>query len=453
MKQFRLYIIFLFIVYGYLPLAFAQEKLYAVAPTVLLHTTREMKTPGFWISRHSNPDTIVLDNEEIEEFNQKSKASGLILDIFKIPGSQQKGGFKREFELAFKEFGSRELYQHDGQKADAGFYDAVLKNMNLEPLPDTISNSQYGFIVKFSDQRFFPTVQGLYAIPGDYDFDELQNSDLDAGTPVSVWHESLDGQWLYVESDISLGWVKKENVALCDKKDIEEFLKIKKFIVITSPKADSYSDKYFRQTFDYVRMGVRLPLIDKGKDFYAVRWPIRNADGRCDFLKAYIKKENAHAGFLSYTPRHTIEQAFQLLDAPYGWGGANGEQDCSRFLQEVFATVGISLPRDSKNQKLTGQLLAQFDENTADQQKLEALQKATGGITILPMKGHIMLYLGMVDSRPYAIHAVWAYREPDGKEDRVRVINRVVVSDLSLGEGSKKGSLLRRLSKIVQIDK
>ena len=57
-----------------------------------------------------------------------------------------------------------------------------------------------------------------------------------------------------------------------------------------------------------------------------------------------------------------------------------------------------------------------------------------------------MLYLGMLENRPYAIHAVWAYREPLGEEDQVHVINRVVVSDLDLGDGSKKGSLFKRLT-------
>jgi hypothetical protein len=129
----------------------------------------------------------------------------------------------------------------------------------------------------------------------------------------------------------------------------------------------------------------------------------------------------------------------------------HGEQDCSAFLDEVFAVMGIILPRDSKDQAQTGQMLAQFEEKTLGPQKIEAFGGVLGGITLLPMKGHIMLYLGMVDERPYAIHAVWAYRERKGDKDVPRVMNRVVVSDLSLGEGSQKGSLLKRLSKIVEI--
>jgi cell wall-associated NlpC family hydrolase len=138
-----------------------------------------------------------------------------------------------------------------------------------------------------------------------------------------------------------------------------------------------------------------------------------------------------------------------MLHQPYGWGGMYGAQDCSRFLQEVYATVGIELPRDSKDQIQAGELLAAWEGNasTADKQRL--LEKsAVGGVTVLGMKGHIMIYLGAVDGRAYAVHGVWAYRRPGRGDDAVVVLNRVVVSDLTLGEGSKRGSLLERLNMV-----
>jgi len=162
---------------------------------------------------------------------------------------------------------------------------------------------------------------------------------------------------------------------------------------------------------------------------------------------------------LPYTPRHVFEQAFKLLNAPYGWGGMYGEQDCSRFVQQVFATVGIRLPRNSGEQAKSGQVLAKFDGASLDEKtegcdKKEVLTtKAVPGATVLGMSGHIMLYLGNVDGRPYAIHATWAFREnQDGQEIR-KVINKVVVSDLSLGDGSARGSLLKRLRTITAVSR
>ena len=63
-----------------------------------------------------------------------------------------------------------------------------------------------------------------------------------------------------------------------------------------------------------------------------------------------MNEEDVHPGFLPYTARNIYKQALVMLNQPYGWGDMYGEQDCSRFLQMVFATVGIMLPRDSKDQ-------------------------------------------------------------------------------------------------------
>ena len=74
-----------------------------------------------------------------------------------------------------------------------------------------------------------------------------------------------------------------------------------------------------------------------------------------------------------------------------------------------------------------------------------------GGQTILPMKGHIMLFLGVDQGLPYAIHETSGYSKTVDERQVKYVLNRVVVSDLSLGESSLKGSLLKRLTKIVEI--
>ena len=175
--------------------------------------------------------------------------------------------------------------------------------------------------------------------------------------------------------------------------------------------------------------------------------PRRGADGTAALVPGFVAAVDIHEGYLPYTPRQILTQAFKMLYQPYGWGGMYGAQDCSKFLQEIFATIGIELPRDSKNQIQAGESLAKWETSTPGADKTRVLaESAIGGITLLGMKGHILLYLGTVDGQPYAIHSMWAYRQPGVGKDNVFVLNRVVVSDLSLGEGSKRGSLLDRLN-------
>jgi hypothetical protein len=132
-----------------------------------------------------------------------------------------------------------------------------------------------------------------------------------------------------------------------------------------------------------------------------VKIPTRNLDGALSEVTGYLKKDQICIGFLPYTPRNMVDQAFKMLNSPYGWGGMYAEQDCSSLIQEVFSTVGIVMPRNSDQQSMVGILAAGFSDKENPDVKLPALQRtAAPGITTLYMKGHIMLYLGLVQGRP-----------------------------------------------------
>ncbi|MCR4336766.1 MAG: SH3 domain-containing protein [Candidatus Omnitrophica bacterium] len=423
-----------------------------IAPSLLPYTTREMKTAGFWIAQHPSPDKVILNSEEIRNFNKHiTDELKLTKDITQWEKGYPGDELRMNLEKTFKDFVEKNYYQSGAQRASSAFYKDVEKDSNFGAIPEQIS-VRYGFIVHYADQRFFPTSQGLFAKQGDVDFDELQNSGLDMGTPVAVLHQSLDGKWFYVETELSGGWVESSHVALGNIGDVREFLSQDPFVIIAKSKADIYLDLDMNNHYDYVRMGVRLPVDGKPVgERIPIRLPTAGENQKLIFKNAYLKREDVSVGYLSYTPRTIIEQAFQLHNVPYGWGGMYGEQDCSRFLQEVFATVGIHFPRNSSEQAKIGQALAKFDLTTSSEEKLQSLRRALRGASILPLKGHIMLYLGEIEGRPFVIHATWGYREPQGAGQVVRVLNRVVVSDLFLGKGSKKGSLLERLVAVVEV--
>jgi hypothetical protein len=423
------------------------EELYNAAPTDIPRVERDMKRPGFWIARHPSPDKVILDPGKIGEFNLHIQDDlKLVVDITKFPSLAGGGEFKAHQSESLKKLKAEGLYTVKCDKAGDTFYGPIERNMDLGAVPEKMP-VRFGFVVKFADQRILPTSEGLYAKPHDLDFDELQNSGLDIGTPVAVLYKSRDNKWLYTQSALSRGWVEADKVAFCERKEFEIFMRDYKPVVVTSAKADIFLDPGLKDYYGYIKMGTTLAFsANIEAQVVEVVVPLRESSGAVSFRKGYMRKEAVKEGYLPYTARNIIQQAFELFNEPYGWGDMRGEQDCSRFIQQIFATTGIQLPRNAIDQAKTGLLLGEFDKTVPGEEKIKILkQKAVGGLTLLYLKGHIMLFLGRIDGAPYAIHATWAYRENVAGQDRIRLVNRVAVTDLALGKGAGKGSLLERL--------
>ena len=428
-----------------------EEKSFISAPSQLPDTTPQMNTAGYWIGLHSSPDQEILSADGIKIFNMHVQRDlKLTKDIFERTAHFKTESLVDIFEKTIKEFADKGLYTYAGARDTQEYLDKCRRNMNLGGVILGVQ-TRYGLIRHLAPVRFFPTTEGLYESNGDFDFDQVQNSSLDIGTPVAIVHQSADKKWVYVFTALADGWIPADDVAVGDMKTVREYANHEPFVVITTPKADIYLDNA-RRVFDgNVRMGSRLPLVKQENGMFEVLVPIVDKDKKLAVVPGCLNQESAHEGLLPYTPRVILNQAFIMLNQPYGWGGVRGEQDCSALMDQVFATVGIILPRDSKDQAQVGQALAEFDDQTTIDTKLTAFKDVVPGSIVLPMKGHIMLYVGEVNDKPYVIQAIWAYREKKGDRDVPRVVNRVVVSSLFLGEGSRKGSLLKRLTKIVSL--
>lgn len=403
------------------------EKLNFAAPVSIPQTTRQMQRPGFWIAHHSSVDRVVLDVAGVKRFNQTLIADGLVKDVLNM-NSLDVQVSSAQIQKEIKKFARGNYFDHEGKLASRDFFSRIEDNVVLDSLAD--QRPRHAFVIRQCDQRLLPTAEVLTAEPFDFEFDEIQNSSLDAATAVVVFYETLDQQWVYTQTAASAGWIKKENLEFVSSDEFMNQLTAKKFAVVVSAKADLYRDRERTQFYDNVRMGTRLMVNVVHSDSVEVMIAPRQS--------VFLHRRDINMGYLTYTPRNMIEQAFKMLDAPYGWGGLNGQQDCSAFLKQIFATAGIDLPRNSGEQGQVGELLGSKGQ-------IETFKKAIAGITIAQMKGHIVLYLGIVDQQPYAIHATFAYREPAGLTDQIRVVNRVIVSDFSLGAGTKKGSLLERI--------
>jgi hypothetical protein len=429
----------------------AGEVLTLAAPSELPGVTREMKTAGFWIGRHPSPDQLIMKPAEIVKFNARTRGAGLVEDIAGFPPTYEGGKLKAEITNAIDNLKGRKLYQKDLSPAGDAFYSQPIANIGLDFIPTTV-DVRFGLISRTADERLLPTMLALNAQVGDVDFDEIQNSSLEIGTAVAILYASQDGHWLFVHDSFASGWVEAEKVAVLAQADLKAHLKRKGFVVVVTPKVDVYLDNKLTKHLAAVKMGTRLMQKSAVGPVVEVILPERQADGSLLMVSGFLSREDVNLGYLPYTVRSVYRQAFKMLHIPYGWGDMYGEQDCSRFLQMIFASFGIDLPRNSASQAKIGRLVAEFKPNTPMDKKLAAILGGSPGLTLLQLKGHIMLYLGEVNGQPFAIHDIWAYHEkgPDGKE-RSRLLNRVTVSDLDLGKGSDKKSLLERIVSVREI--
>jgi len=423
------------------------ERMYYSVPGMLPGTNADMKSVGYWIDRHPSPDRIVMNGGDIKRFNASiTDEREITTDIFTLPDRCPADLVREKVRVMVDWFRSRTLYHDDGGRAGGAFFDEMERRMGMQRLSDPVT-VRFGVVTRYADQRVFPAAAGLYSKRGDVDFDELQNNALDVGTPVAIMHESIDGAWYYVVDELNAGWVKKESIALTERHALECFAKAADFVVVTAPRVSLYRDRSLTGYAMYARTGTCFPLVGfPDGETVEIVVPLRDRDGSCTYDHGFVARRGVHKGFLPYTPRSILSTSFNLLNAPYGWGGMYGERDCSRFVQSVFATVGIRLPRNSSKQALVGCALDDFGTDVSPAEKENRIiEKGVGGITLLYMKGHIMIYLGSEQGKAYAVHDTWGYRIPTWRGDIVRVIGRTAVTDLHLGERSRKGSYLDRI--------
>ncbi|MEW6258862.1 MAG: SH3 domain-containing protein [Thermodesulfobacteriota bacterium] len=405
-----------------------------------------MLDPSFWIERSGHTDIVLMTSSDIDRLNQEIRTTfqaGLILldETVLRSGAVLRRNLRQEYDNL-----SDRLSTGPDTRGNK-FSKSLLQNLALERIAEDIP-VRYGIVTRFCDQRLLPTTAAVVADPESRDIDLVQNSALDIGTPVRILHESRDGLWLFVHCDISAGWVKRNSIAACDRDAVNRFIKPDSPVVFLQPKAPIRKDgPPSPHVIGWLRMGASLPFAGDCLGPWISVWvPQRTSTGDLDVRKGWVFGDDVRIGFLPLTSRNIINQAFRMLGAPYGWGGKGQAQDCSRLIQEIFATMGLMLPRNSGDQARVLETIASFGKEVGCLDRMDTIRCLTepgGGLIYL--KGHIMLYLGSVGESVYVLHATHGYRELHSDSERFVRLNRVVVSDLSLGEGTRKGSLCERL--------
>ncbi|MFZ5802894.1 MAG: SH3 domain-containing protein [Candidatus Omnitrophota bacterium] len=416
-------------------------------PLFLTSVTAEQLDANYWIRKLPDPDRLIKTPEQLEKFNRE--IHDMIVerkDIFRLDEKISGSAIREVITTAFEALRGRGLFDVNDQVVSRAHFDKEIKpRLNLDAIGKSVS-VRWGAAVRATSVRALPTSENMLQEKGDIEFDQLQFSLIKSWTPVAIYQASDDGLWYFVQAPYVRGWVRSRDIAVfSDRAQLKQYAKAKSFLVITGESASIFKDPERTQTEQRVTMGTVIPIAGKNTTAYEVWMPYRGDGGKVTIGKRYVSfKSDTREGFLPYTQRNVIRQAFKLLGVRYGWGGMYNGRDCSGFIHDVFLSVGVDMPRDSRQQGVIGTQIGNFEPFVDQEMKRRALRSARPGITLLTKPLHVMLYLGEDRGQFYIIHSTWAERYSMTSDAKNR-INQVVVSDLTLNGRSHTGSLFDRM--------
>jgi hypothetical protein len=170
------------------------------------------------------------------------------------------------------------------------------------------------------------------------------------GDTYTIISKSKDKNWLFIENlfDNYQGWIALSNHRSLSEKIFLD-MKADTFPVCADLKG---MIEFEGKTFE-ISLGSTLPYYENGI--------IQIDDKKAKFIGAvaYIPQEFSYEKILTTSKL--------CLGVPYLWGGKNAYgYDCSGFVQTVYKTFGINLPRDSGQQVKLGKDINLVDAQVGD---------------------------------------------------------------------------------------
>ena len=404
----------------------------------------EQLSAEFWIARLADPDRVLLDTATIDRRNANLvQVDGSLHDLSALPETLSREQIRSWIE-GISARPTRPLYDLTGSEVPAATLDALMQDLALAKVADD-TPARYGLVVRRAALRSFPTRLQVFSPRGDTDIDRFQETALFPGTPVVVAHESADGQWWFVVSPRYAAWVEKTAVALGSSEQVFGYAAKTPYRIVTGANVRTVVTPELPALSDLrLDMSARVPVladwpaakIVNGQHPYTsfvIELPLRTENGVLGFSPALVQRiADTAPAYLPLTRANIVRQAFKFLGERYGWGDANDGRDCSGFVSDVYRSMGVLMPRNTRDQAVSKgfdhRLFGAADDRTT---RLAAVRDLDiGDLVYIP--GHVMMAIGSIDGEPYVIHDTGgiSYRGSDGAVTHVD-LNEVAVSPLT----------------------
>ncbi|MDE5592115.1 MAG: SH3 domain-containing protein [Helicobacter sp.] len=334
------------------------------------------------------------------------------------------------------------------------FIDSIKEEMNLHNFPNT---QKIAIVTRNTNLRVVPTHKPRFlepSLPGEgFPFDTWQNSSIYAGTPVLITHYSKSKKWAFVESGFVSGWVDVLDIATLKPKQVKHLKNIKDFLVVRRDYASINSlNGYFLES---ARIGMLLPLVGSTKTSYEALFFARSYTGEAREHRVILPIQDFARFPMTFSSTNYANLVQGIIGEPYGWGGMFGNRDCSMFLHDSLGNFGFYLPRNSQAQmeqkNFEGELLYWDLSQKTPEEKIEFLKEnAIPFATLLGLKGHIMLYLGVFEGEVLAVHDIWGLRTLQNQKEGREILGRIIITPLDIGKDvqniSQDSLLIKRIN-------
>lgn len=401
------------------------------------------------INQNTNtlPNTTSNIENEIDFLQNSKKLLQRKFELFEITNIKEK---PNELFWAFNvyKYNPKKKYFGSNLKPlEESFFKSAKSQANMQAIGQISSPA---ITTANTSLRNFPTSSMMFlnpSKPGEgYPFDYLQISSIPIAQPLFVSHYSLDKAWAFVKDDTVWGWVKVNDIKLLSKDEAEKY-KSQSFIAILEEEKPVYSlDDEF---LFYSRVGTILAFDFEDKENFIGKIYTRSG------IKNYkISKKYATHFPIKFNNENVKQIISGLLNQPYGWGGIDSMRDCSLFTRDFLAGFGIWLPRNSKAQSAHGTKISL--KNLTKKEKIDIIKtKAIPYLSLLHLKGHIMLYIGVNENNDIMVlHDAWGiHTRGNGRA----IIGGINITTLDVGKNRwdipKENLLINKIDTLTILDK
>lgn len=403
--------------------------------------TTEQLNSQYWL-KGQQQDVVLLSAAQIKERNQTTfNVQSELQSLQNLPLSLSRDALTAIVNKVSAIPSSPRFYI-DGTELNTSDWQRYRQLLALEKVKQQ-NPLQFALVVRRTAMRAFPTLDRVFNEQMNTDLDRFSETALFVAEPVAVLHQNPRAGWALVQSYHYTGWVQLADIAFGKRGQILQYAEQEPFVVVTGAKVHTAFNPEVAAISELtLDMGTRLPLLSSAQTghkvygqnpvaSYIVQLPHRLDDGSLSLIPALIPRSaDVNEGYLAFTERALLTQAFKFLGERYGWGHDYNGRDCTGFISEVFRSFGLLMPRNS-GQQGKGRFGSniRFDASSSEQEKRQALSSLKIG-DLLYFPGHVSMYLGQVDGMPYMIHDVNTLIYPTEQGMYHGTLNGVAVTPL-----------------------